>query len=175
MRRPGRILLFTGDGKGKTTAALGMALRASGHGMRTLILQFIKANSSVGEIAACRHLPGVEISQTGLGFVPEPSHPSFSEHRRAAQEGLGLAHKALMSGQYDLVVLDEICTAVAKGLLQEDSVVEALRQAHPRACVVLTGRNATKALIDLADTVTEMRFIKHGFREGRAAEKGVEY
>ncbi len=175
MTHPGRILLFTGNGKGKTTAALGMALRASGHGMQTLILQFIKANSSVGEIAACRHLPNVEISQTGLGFVPEPSNPSFSEHRRAAQEGLGLALKALTSGQYDLVVLDEICTAVSKGLLDEECVMEAVRQAHPRACVVLTGRNATRALIDLADTVTEMRFIKHAFTEGRAAEKGVEY
>jgi cob(I)alamin adenosyltransferase len=175
MAHKGRILLFTGDGKGKTTAALGMALRASGHGLRTLILQFIKANSSVGEIAACRHLPGVEISQTGLGFVPERSEPSFSEHRRAAQEGLGLALKALTSGRYDLVILDEICTAVSRGLLDEECVVEAVRQAHPQACVVMTGRNATRALIELADTVTEMRSIKHGFMEGRVAEKGVEY
>ena len=175
MKHPGRVLLFTGDGKGKTTAALGMALRASGHGMRTLILQFIKANSSVGEVSACRRLPGVEISQTGLGFVPERSNPSFPEHRRAAEEGLGLALKALTSGQYDLVILDEICTAISRGLIDEVCVIEALRQAHPRTCVVMTGRNATRALIDLADTVTEMRFVKHGFREGRAAEKGVEY
>ena len=175
MKHPARILLFTGDGKGKTTAALGMALRASGHGMRILILQFIKANSSVGEIAACRHLPGVEIGQTGLGFVPKPSHSSFPGHRRAAEEGLELARKALQSGQYDLVILDEICTAVSRGLLEEECVIEAVRQAHPVACVVMTGRNATRALIDLADTVTEMRSIKHGFAEGRAAEKGVEY
>jgi cob(I)alamin adenosyltransferase len=175
MRGKNRVLIFTGDGKGKTTAALGMALRASGHGMRTLILQFIKADSSVGEIAACRNLPGVEISQTGLGFVPKPSNPSFLEHRRAAQEGLELALKALTSDQYDLVILDEICTAVAKGLLEEDCIVEAVRQTHPSVCVVMTGRNATEGLIDLADTVTEMRFVKHGFREGRAAEKGVEY
>ncbi len=175
MMHPGRILLFTGDGKGKTTAALGMALRASGHGLRTMILQFVKANSTVGEIAACRHLPGIEISQTGLGFVPEPSHPSFPEHRRAAEKGLELARKALTSGQYDLVILDEICIAVSRGLLDEERVIEAVRQAHPRTCVVMTGRSATRDLIDLADTVTEMRFIKHGLTVGRAAEKGVEY
>ncbi len=171
----GRILLFTGEGKGKTTAALGMALRASGHGMRTLILQFIKANSSTGEIAGCAYLPGVEIFQTGLGLVPNEKNPRFAEHRRAAQEGLGLAVEAISSRRYDLIILDEICTAVTKGFLEEASVVEAVRQTPPNICMVMTGRNATQGLISLADTVTEMRLIKHGFTEGWAAQKGVEY
>ncbi len=86
----GRILLFTGNGKGKTTAALGMALRASGHGMRIRVLQLVKANPSIGEMNGCKHLPGVEIIQTGLGAVPEQTNPKFSEHRRAALEGLSL-------------------------------------------------------------------------------------
>lgn len=175
MKGKSRILIFTGDGKGKTTAAFGMALRASGRGMRTMIVQFIKPYSSVGEIAACCHLPGVEIRQTGLGSVSGPSHPSFSKHRQAAQEGLGLALEALMSDRYDLIILDEVCTAVAKGLLEEDQIKEALRQAHPGVCVVMTGRDATAGLINLADTVTEMRSVKHGFKEGWKAEKGVEY
>ena len=174
-KNPARILLFTGDGKGKTTAALGMALRASGHRQRVFLLQVIKDNSSTGELVGCSHLPGVQILQTGRGFIPEPESPSFSEHRRAAEEGLTLAGKALKSQQYELVVLDEVCTAVARRLLTEEGVMEVIRMAAPETCVVLTGRKATPGLISLADTITEMRCIKHGFTSGRKAQKGVEY
>ena len=175
MKGKHRVLIFTGDGKGKTTAAFGMALRASGEGKRTLIVQFIKPYSSVGEVAACCYLPSVEIRQTGLGFVPGVSHPSFTEHRQAAQKGFELALKAMMSDEYDLIILDEVCTAVAKGLLEEDQIKEALLQAHPGVCLVMTGRDATAGLIDLADTVTEMHSVKHGSSEGWKAQKGVEY
>jgi cob(I)alamin adenosyltransferase len=170
-----RILLFTGDGKGKTTAALGMALRASGHGMKTMIIQFVKADPTTGELAACRHLPGCEIVQTGRGFVPERIDPAFREHVMAAEEGLKLAAQALSSGGYDLVVLDEICTAIGKGLLDEGQVIEAVRKGAPGICVVMTGRNATAGLISIADTVTDMRMVKHGFQEGREGQEGVEY
>ena len=175
MKKAGRILLFTGEGKGKTTAALGTAVRASGHGMKVLILQFIKRTKKTGELAACAHLPGVEIKQAGKGFLPESTNPVFPEHCRKAEEGLDLAAAALESGQYDMVVLDEICTAVSKGLLTEDSVAKVLHKRHRNTHVVMTGRNATPGLINLADTVTEMRQVKHCFLEGRGAQKGVEY
>jgi cob(I)alamin adenosyltransferase len=171
----GRILLFTGDGKGKTTAALGMVLRASGHGQRILVLQFIKHDATTGEINGCRHLPRVELRQTGLGFIPDPASPHFAEHQRAAERGLDYAAEALRSRQYDLVVLDEICLAVSQGLLEEGPVMEVLRQTGPEACVVLTGRQSTPGLASLADTVTEMQCLKHAFKAGRKAQKGVEY
>jgi cob(I)alamin adenosyltransferase len=170
-----RILLFTGNGKGKTTAALGMALRASGHGMRTVIFQFIKSDQRTGEIAAIRHLPGMEIVQLGRGFVPDRSSPAFDGHCRAAEEGLQRARLAMASGGYDLVILDEIANAVAKGLVEESPVIEAIRATSPETVVVLTGRGASAGLLELADTVTEMRAVKHGFSVGRPARQGVEY
>jgi cob(I)alamin adenosyltransferase len=169
-----RILLFTGDGKGKTTAALGMVLRASGHGLRTLVVQFIKANKDTGELIAAKQLPGVEIVQCGKGFVPDPQKPAFAKHKEAAEKGLARVHEAAASGQYKLLVLDEVCTAVAKGLLADSAVVPLATKLAPDCILVLTGRGATQALIDLADTATEMRCIKHGFAQGRNAQRGVE-
>jgi cob(I)alamin adenosyltransferase len=173
--RKSRILIFTGDGKGKTTAALGMTLRASGHGMRTLILQFMKADDAVGELIALRYLPGVEAIQLGRGFVPSPTNPAFLEHRQAAYQGLGMAAEALRSKKYDLIILDEICTAMDKGLILEDQIMDLIEESRDVSCLVLTGRGATKRLIAEADTVTEMRNLKHGLSQGIAAQKGVEY
>jgi cob(I)alamin adenosyltransferase len=167
-----RVLLFTGEGKGKTTAAFGMALRASGHGLRTFIGQFVKTRST-GELQV--DLPGVEVSPTGLGFVPDRSDPRYGDHRAAAQEGLRQAAEAMAGGKYDLVVLDEVCVAVAEGLLDEDDVCHAVRQAAADCTVVMTGRGAVPALIDLADTVTDMRRVKHAFDYGVKAQKGVEF
>ncbi len=171
----GRVLLFTGEGKGKTTAALGMVLRASGHGQKALVIQFIKQDPTTGEIKGCLHLPGVKILQAGRGFVPPPSSPDFAAHREAAEEALNLAAAALRSGEYRLVVLDEICLAVWKGLLEEERVGETVRAAAPGTCVVLTGRPLIPGLVSLADTVTEMRSLKHAFQEGRRAQEGIEY
>jgi cob(I)alamin adenosyltransferase len=173
--RKSRILIFTGDGKGKTTAALGMALRASGHDMRTLFLQFMKANEAVGELAALKHLPGVEAIQMGRRFVPATTDSAFSEHRQAALHALEKAAEALRSKKYDLIILDEICTAMDKGLITEEQILELIEASGEVSCLVLTGRGATKRLIAKADTVTEMRNLKHGLREGIAAQKGVEY
>lgn len=175
MDKKGRILLFTGDGKGKTTAALGMAMRASGHGLKGLVLQFVKADESTGEIEACRHLPGITIEQAGLGFVPARTDPGFLQHVEAARAGLARAEAALTSGDFDMVLLDEICTAVAKGLLDEDRVLEALGKAAPHICIVLTGRGATEGMVTIADTVTEMHLVKHGLAQGIVAQQGVEY
>jgi cob(I)alamin adenosyltransferase len=170
-----RILLFTGDGKGKTTAALGMVLRAAGHGMKTLILQFVKSDRDTGEIAACRFLPDTEIVQTGRGFVPDRTSPAFAGHREAAQIGWDLAGRAILSGRYALVVLDEICLAVGKDLIDENQVIDVIERAGPAICIVMTGRNATARLSALADTVTEMRPVRHGYAAGITAQKGVEY
>ncbi|NOZ24024.1 MAG: cob(I)yrinic acid a,c-diamide adenosyltransferase [Planctomycetes bacterium] len=175
MENSGRVLLFTGDGKGKTTAALGMALRAAGHGMPTFILQFVKADSSTGEIAAIKHLPTVEIVQAGRGFAPPPTSPMFQEHTRAARNALAQASNALASGKYSMVVLDEICGAVAHGLIEEERVADLVRAKPKGTILVLTGRDATDGLIELADTVTEMRSIKHGLDIGRKAQEGVEF
>jgi len=172
-QRP-RILIFTGDGKGKTTAALGMALRASGHGLRTCVIQFLKSDTSVGEVMAAADATCIEIHPMGLGFLPPADSPCFAPHRAAAQAALCEAETAVASRRYGIVVLDEICLAVARGLIQERQVAELLARASPEMCLVLTGREASPALIALADTVTEMRSIKHGLQAGRVAQDGVE-
>lgn len=175
LNKKSRLLIFTGEGKGKTTAALGMALRASGHGMRTLMIQFIKANPSTGECNALKRLPEVEMIQMGLGFVPSPSDPSFTEHAQAAEDALQFAEKAIRSGLYDLVILDELCTAISKGLLDEDRVVESLNKGNSNIYIVITGRGASDRLISIADTATKMDCLKHGLQKGRKAQMGVEY
>jgi cob(I)alamin adenosyltransferase len=169
-----RILLFTGHGKGKTTAALGMAFRASGHGMRTCIIQFIKGDTSVGEVLAAAVSTAVKIYPTGMGFTPPREDSRFEQHRAAAQAGLHKAAEVLKSHHYPIVVLDEICTAVSSGLIDEEQVKELCAKAPHGSCLVLTGRDATPALIALADTVTEMRCVKHALLSGRIAQDGVE-
>lgn len=171
-----RILIFTGDGKGKTTAAFGMVLRAAGHGLRTKIVQFLKSDTGSGEIAALDNLSGVEFVRRGLGFVPKRrDDPLFNEHRLVAEEALELAREAILTDRYDLIVLDEICGAIAAGLLEEEQVIEMLRQSPARLRLALTGRHASTGLIELADTVTEMRCVKHGLKQGRASQSGVEF
>ena len=170
-----RILIFTGDGKGKTTAALGLALRASGHEIPVLVLQFIKNDSTTGEIAAAARLANVQIVQVGMGFLPSAQDERLAEHKTAAQRGLRRAGQAIASGAYPLVILDEICFAVSRGLLEEREVLEAIAAAKAPMCVVLTGRGATAGLIAAADTVTEMRAVKHGLASGITAQRGVEY
>jgi cob(I)alamin adenosyltransferase len=170
-----RILLFTGDGKGKTTAALGVVLRAAGHGQKVLIIQFIKNDGQTGELAACRFLPEVEIVQMGRGFVPKPDNPRFQEHRQAAQEAVKFAEEAFYSGKYDLIVLDEICVAVAMKLIDEERVLELIKMEAEVSCIILTGRGASPRLIEAADTVTEMRRLKHALQQGITAQCGVEH
>ena len=169
-----RILIFTGEGKGKSTAALGMALRAGGYGMRVLIIQFIK-NCRSGELEAVKKLPCIEIIQTGMGFFSDKRSDELSVHKNAAENGLHMVEQAIVSGNYQLIILDEICYAVSRGLLEEQKVIAVLTKANPgKSCLVLTGRGATAGLIDLADTVTEMRCVKHGMNSGTPAQRGVE-
>jgi cob(I)alamin adenosyltransferase len=168
-----RILIFTGDGKGKTTASLGMVLRNAGHGKATRFIQFVKSQLT-GEHEAIKVLPNVDAEQVGLGFLPKADSENFNAHKDAAAKGLILARAAIDSDKYDMVILDEICFAVASGLLTEDQVIETVNKARPEQCIVLTGRGATEKLIAIADTVTEMKCIKHGADTGIEAQKGVE-
>jgi cob(I)alamin adenosyltransferase len=175
MEKEGRIILITGDGKGKTTAALGMALRGAGHGKKTIMIQFVKSDRMTGEIAGAAYLPGFEIVPAGCGFIPERTAPEFECHREAAGKALKLAAEAMASGTYDMVILDEVAYATARGLLDEEQVLNAIRRAGPGTNVVMTGRGAPRGLIDIADTVSEIRAVKHAFQTGRPARRGIEY
>ena len=169
-----RILLFTGDGKGKTTAAFGMVLRAVGGGLRCVVLHFLKEDDSVGEFTALQRL-GVPVRMAGLGFVPSPNSPQFQEHAAAASAAISAAAVCCDDPAIDMVVLDEICGAVALGLVAESAVVSLCENARLDKILVLTGRGATPALMTLADTVTEMRLVKHAYDQNIPASRGIEF
>jgi cob(I)alamin adenosyltransferase len=173
--RKGRVLVNTGDGKGKTTAALGLALRAVGQGLRVLIVQFIKGKWPTGELQAMGRLaPELTVMTMGRGFTWQ--HENLEADRTAALEAWEVCRRALMSGEYDLVVMDEINYAIAYGLLDVAEVVASLLERRPEVHVLLTGRDAHEDIIAVADTVTEMRLIKHAFTdEGTKAMRGIEY
>lgn len=172
MEKRARILLFTGPGKGKTTAALGTLLRAVGRGGNVLLAQFCK-NSPSSELDALAGIPSVTILRGGLGIPPPPTSPNHAEHARAARELF--ARVEADAEKYTLVILDEVCGAVAKELVPEARVLAFLRALRPDQSVILTGRNATPAFIAAADTVTEMTCLKHCFNRGTAAQEGIEF
>lgn len=174
MEKKPRTILLTGDGKGKTSSALGMALRAAGHGMRVFFLQFMKKRSDIGEVAALARFPEIEFVQAGLGFVPPRTSPAFAGHCAAAAKGLALAREKILSGEYDMVALDELCGAVSLGLLSESDALETLRLAGEGTILVATGRGAPQSLVDFADTVSRIDCVKHGYETGWPAMKGVE-
>lgn len=165
------IIVHTGDGKGKTTAAIGLAVRACGSGLKVLILQFIKGGQISGELEALKLLP-IEIRQCGLGFT---NRGEISEHKKAATETLKVARDEILSCRWNLIVLDEINYAVKFGLITEAEMLELLEICPPELHLVFTGRNATEKLIDAADLVTEMTLIKHPFQKGVAAQRGIEF
>ncbi|HWA95266.1 MAG TPA: cob(I)yrinic acid a,c-diamide adenosyltransferase [Terracidiphilus sp.] len=174
--RRGLILINTGAGKGKTTAALGTALRAFGCGMRVLVLQFLKGSWHYGELDAIGALgPDFVIKQLGRGFVKVGGAETDPEDIRLVQEAWAEARAAILSGEWDLVVLDEINYAISYGMLQPEVVAEALRQRPEMVHVILTGRNAHPILVELADTITEMREVKHAYQKGILAQRGIEY
>lgn len=169
----GRIIVHTGDGKGKTTAALGAALRASGHGLKTVIVQFIKGNWDYGEAKALEALPDIELMRMGSGFTWAAEDPE--EPRRAAEEAWALSRELALADRYDLLILDELNCALSEDLIDVDDVLDLLREKPQRLSVILTGRGAPKELIDAADTATEMCCVKHAFAQGVPARKGIEY
>lgn len=170
----GLIQVYTGDGKGKTTAALGLALRAAGRGAKIAFVQFMKGSSVYGEIISLAMMPGVTHVRTGRShciFKGDETEEDFAEARR----GLKLAAEFMRSGEYGLVVLDEINVAVDFGLLSAEEVAAALSEKAEETEVVLTGRRAPKLFIEMAALVTEMREVKHPYRDGVQARAGVEY
>lgn len=168
-------MVNTGDGKGKTTAALGAAMRAAGHGRRVLMLQFIKGPWPSGEHESVRKLEGlVQIRRLGAGFV-DKAKGVREEDVTAAREALEEAAEALASGSWEMVILDEVLYAIDYGLLTVGEVVEVLRSRRPGIDVILTGRSAPAELIELADTVTQFRKVRHPFEKGIKARRGIEY
>lgn len=174
----GLVLVHTGEGKGKTTAAIGLAVRAWGEGLRVLILQFIKGGWKYGELKAIEALreaePHIEVRQCGLGFTQRDSS-EMEKHIKAAHEALKDAESEITSGNWDLVILDEINYAVKFGLLTEQDILELLKKKPEELHVVLTGRDARPEVIEQADLVTEMKLIRHPFQKGIKAQKGIEF
>jgi cob(I)alamin adenosyltransferase len=170
----GYIQVYTGNGKGKTTAALGLALRAAGHGLRTVILQFMKGWIDYGELAGVRMLaPHVEIIQTGRDTFVNRGNPD-PEDRRLAREGWELAKKTIRDGKADIVILDEINCAIDFGLLPLEEVLGVIAEKPDGMELILTGRGAPRELIEIADLVTEMKEVKHYYAKGVDARVGVE-
>jgi cob(I)alamin adenosyltransferase len=175
--RRGLVVVYTGDGKGKTTAALGMAVRAVGRGFRVLVVQFIKGSWHYGELdGVARLAPELEITTGGKGFVGivDDKLP-FEEHRKAALETLAFARAQVVSGTYDLVVLDELNNAVKGDLVPVEAVLELLDARPVDVHLVITGRAAHPSVIERADLVTEMKEIKHPYQQGILAQVGVDY
>jgi cob(I)alamin adenosyltransferase len=172
----GYIVVLTGNGKGKTTSALGMAMRAIGQGLRVAMLQFLKGSWKYGELETAKRLaPDLTIRPLGEGFVhvdPENPDPKDVECAERAWE---VCKEVLFSGEYGMVILDEINVAISYGLLPVDDVVAVLQERPPEVHVVLTGRDAHPKILELADLVTEMTEVKHPYATGLIARKGIEY
>jgi len=172
----GLVLVYTGDGKGKTTAALGLALRQVGWGRRVLVIQFMKGAGNVyGErIAAEKYLPLLEIEQHGRDEFVNLGDPATVD-KELAHKALGRAKEAFGSANYGMVVLDEVNVAVACGLVETSEVLALLKERPQELDVVLTGRYCPKEIMDAADTVSEVRELKHHFQKGVAAREGIEF
>ena len=172
----GLVLIFTGNGKGKTTAALGTALRAAGYGLRVVCVQFIKGTWHSGEVDALARLPQIELHRSGAGFYRMAGDDLPEDvHKKAALHGLALARQKMLSGRYRVVILDEINNAVHTGLLPLVEVLDLLDDRPPEVDVILTGRDADEELVARAHLVTDMREVKHPFQQGIMARKGIDY
>jgi cob(I)alamin adenosyltransferase len=175
----GLTVVYTGDGKGKTTAAVGLTVRAAGNRMRVLFLQFIKGQWKSGEREILKELkPYVDLAVTGKGFTLEglrdPRIP-MEVHQDAAAAGWAIAQRLVREGAYDLVVLDEVLGAVSAGLVPLEQLLDMVRTKPERLHLVLTGRGAPPQLVELADLVSEVRPIKHPFEQGIKAQRGIEF
>ena len=182
----GRVQVYAGNGKGKTTAALGTALRAVGHGLRVCVVQFMKKGWDSGErLAAKRLAPELEIRAFGAAQWGDQSKassgtswwelPPSEEDRSQAREAMEFARGAVAGGEWDIVVVDEVFGALAHGLISLDEVMELIRTRPAEVELILTGRDAPPEVIEAADLVTEMVEVKHPFRRGVMARKGIEY
>lgn len=173
MEKTGRIIINTGDGKGKTTAALGTAFRALGHGQRVCVVQFIKGQGKYGERLLAEKLDNLDWHICGKGFVFKKEN--VEEDRQIAEEGFVLAKALIDSNRYDLIILDELTYLPSLGFLSVETIVEAVRNKPSGLTVIITGRNAAPELVEIADTVSEIQVVKHAYQSGIKAQKGVEF
>ncbi len=170
----GLLIVNTGDGKGKTTAALGQAFRAIGHGFRVCFLQFLKGSWKYGELEAAKRFEDLmEIRALGKGFTWQSE--DLNEDIQSARDAWDLAKQVIASGKFKMVVLDELTYLITYGMVPEEDILHTLRNRPPELHVVVTGRDASPGLIELADLVTEMNEIKHPFRNGIKAQRGIEF
>ena len=173
MSYKGRVIVNTGDGKGKTTAALGTAFRALGHDQRVCVIQFLKGQGKYGERIMAQKLDNLDWHICGKGFVFNKE--DIEEDRKVAREGFNLAKQVIGEDTYDLVILDEITYLPLYDFLPVEELVTMLRNKPERLTVILTGRNAPAELVEIADTVSEIMAVKHAYEDGVKAQKGVEY
>ncbi len=169
----GRIIVNTGNGKGKTTAALGLAFRALGHGQRVCVIQFLKGKGDYGERLFAETIKNLEWHICGKGFVFKKKE--LAADREVARQGFELAREKIRGNTFDLLILDEITYLPRYGFLDVSIIVELLSNRPERLNIVVTGRDADAALCGLADTVTRMEAVKHAFNDGVKAQKGIEY
>lgn len=173
----GLVIVYTGKGKGKTTAALGIVLRAVGHGYKVGMIQFIKGEWYYGELTSSKRLePEFEMIAAGKGFVGiiDDDHP-IEDHQDAARQALAIAREKLVSGAYDVLILDEINYAVKLNLLTEQDVLDLIKSKPQKTTIVLTGNYAPESVLQLADLITEMREVKHPYQSGIKAKKGIDF
>jgi cob(I)alamin adenosyltransferase len=175
--KKGLVVVITGYGKGKTTSALGIAVRACGHDMRVCIIQFMKGDLYAGEWDGIKKLHcQVEIIPTGKGFCGIQGNPyPYQEHRKNAQEAIRLAQQKMESGELDILILDEINNALHLRLLDLEQVLEIIRSKPSGMHLVLTGRDAHPQVVELADTVSEIKEIRHAYRKGIEPQQGIDY
>lgn len=178
----GLILINTGNGKGKTTAALGTAIRAWGDGKKVLIFQFIKGSWKYGELNAIKALEqidgNIEIRPMGDGFVfhnNKEDEALYQKKKELAENAWGVVQQEVMQDKWDLIILDEVNYAIHFNMLNVEKVVRLIQDRPPRLNMILTGRYAREELIEIADTVTEMTLVKHAFQKGIRARKGIEF
>jgi cob(I)alamin adenosyltransferase len=176
-KRVGLVVVLTGYGKGKTSSALGMVFRACGHGLKVCMIQFMKGDIFTGEWEAVKKIDcDVEIVPTGMGFCGIQGNPySHAKHREAAQRAVSLAKERITSGEYGLIVLDEINNAVHLKLVDLEQVVDLIKSKPPLLHLVLTGRDAAPEIVELADTVSEVREVTHAYRKGIEPQPGVDF
>ena len=171
----GLLQIYTGNGKGKTSAALGLAFRASGHGLNILIVQFMKTSGYYGEETASHNLPNITWKTFGRHDFVDLEKPEQID-QNLAKEGWDFSKKALLSEDYDMIILDEANVALACKLIPLEEMIQALKTRTPHVEVILTGRYAPEEILELADLVTEMKEIRHPFTEKNIeARQGIEY
>jgi len=175
--RRGLVVVITGHGKGKTTTALGIVVRACGHNISTCIIQFMKGDIYAGEWDGIKKMDcPVELISTGKGFCGIQGNPyPFEEHRKNAQDAIILTHQRIESGQLGILILDEINNALHLGLVDLDQVLEVIRKKPSEMHIVLTGRDAHSEVIELADTVSEVLEVKHAYQSDIEPQPGIDY